>query len=205
MYKAIFGVILMFLTCLCHADSIIDKAKLRYNMGKCLISNTETMCAFEEMLKSEPTETIKQDSEVISKTNRYFVSVPNNNWKILWPGEKRAIDLELIHNSGHALVMVNWKEGEIDTYRKHARAPLQSILENSGSEPEEIPFDIWPYNDGGVFYATCYATNKKTEECIFSAAANMPNGVVSFTAITEHNDTLAEDIMQIFASVDIPQ
>ena len=202
--KGTVALALMCISLVCQGEENADQAKTIFNMAKCMLKKTGTMCAFEELLNTAPSEPIQKDVEVSGNTNRYFVKVPSDDWRILWPGEKRAIDLELIHKSGHATVMVSWHEGEVDTYEKHAREFIEPLAAKLETEPENIPLDVWPYNEGGVFYALCYLTNIKTEECFYSASANMPDGVVTISSIAEYNDLVSDEIIQITASIDSP-
>ncbi len=187
------------------ADSVIDTAKSVFNISKCLMGNTQTMCLFEEMLASNPSEVVEKDTSILGQSKMYIVEAPNSDWRRLWPGQERKEDLVVMHKSGHAFLQVDWLVDSEGGYESIAKAPLNDMAKKLNVEPTNIPIDVSPFKEDGVFYEICYRTNMKTEECMYSAAANMPGGIVKFFSITANEESFVEDIVHLIVSVDIPE
>lgn len=116
--------------------------------------------------------------------------------------KKRKEDLVVMHQSKRAFVQVDWSSGKGD-YKKIA----QENIENLSKKQEDfaVALDFWPYNDKGMVYEVCYKTKKKTEECILSAAAEIPGGIISFYIFSITDEKLIEDVVYILTSVELPK
>lgn len=106
--------------------------------------------------------------------------------------------------SGHAYVQVDWITNSADSYETVAKQALQELAEKLQTEPDPIPLEVWPYETDGIFYELCYNTNKETVECMYSAAANIPGGMVKIFSLTAAEDQLIEDIVYLVMSLDLP-
>lgn len=187
-----------------HAESFIDKAKGIFDMAMCMQKSTQTMCIYEKLVASSPNAAIKKDGIIMGQSGMYTLSVPNSNWKKLWPRQKRTEDLVVMDQSGHAFVQVDWVADSTASYEAAAKEPLQDLADKLNTEPTPVALEVWPFETDGIFYEICYNTNKETVECLYSAAANIPGGMVKIFSLTAAEDQLVEDIVYLVMSLDIP-
>lgn len=196
--------ILLAMPVTAQAESVIDKAKSIFNMAMCMQESTQTMCIYEKLVASSPNQSLLSEELITGQSGAYTLNAPNSNWKKLWPKQKRAEDLVVMDQSGHAFVQVDWVANSTDSYEAVAKKGLQELADKLQTEPGPIPLEVWPYETDGIFYELCYTTNKETVECLYSAAANIPGGMVKIFSLTAAEDQLIEDIVYLVMSLDIP-
>lgn len=189
---------------LAYSASFLDKVKSVFSIGECLQTKTETMCTYEQLFALNESSVLEKEQTLMGASAMYVLFAPSSNWYKMFPGEKRKEDLVMMDKSGHAMVQVDWLANGESDYKAVAKEELKEISEALQAEPTEIALDVWPYNESGVFYEICYNTNKKTVECMYSAVANIPGGMVNIFAHTASDEKLVEDIVYIIASIDVP-
>jgi len=204
MKKWLFTLVLI-LPLTAHAGSFLDKISSVFNIATCLEEKTKTMCMYEQLFSISESSALAKEQNVMGTSASYVLTSPNADWYRMFPGENRKEDLVLMDKSGHAMMQVDWIVGGDGDYKKAAREELKEITDALQAEPTEIELDVWPYKENGVFYEICYNTNKETVECMYSAVANIPGGMVSIFAHTASDEKLVEDIVYIIASIDIPE
>lgn len=198
-------IVLLALPITGQAESIVDKAKAIFNMTMCILERTQTMCLYEQLIASSSKKSLQAEELIMGQSGAYTLSAPNSNWKKLWPRQKRTEDLVVMDQSGHAFVQVDWLANSTDSYETVAKQELQALADKLQIEPDPIPLEVWPYETDGIFYELCYTTSKETVECMYSAAANIPGGMVKIFSLTAAEDQLVEDVVSLVMSLDIPE
>lgn len=202
--KHLFLIVLIVSPTVVYSESFLDKMKASVKMALCLEKKTETMCTYEAMLEMGTSNGLKKDEIKSGQSQQYVLTMPNANWLHMYPEQKRQEDLVLMESSGHAVIQVDWFAGTGGDYKAAAREELKDLIDALESEPTDVALDIWPFKENGVFYEMCYNTDKETVECMYSAVANIPGGMVQIFAHAEAEDKYIEDIVNIIASIDIP-
>lgn len=182
------------------AESLSETVKGTYKMAKCLNKKTKTMCLIEFMYDDLKKSKLKKDMPLQGQSKKYTVYSPNSNWfKVIPKVKRKHEDLQMVEKSKQAYVQVSWDKPGSD-YKKIAQKNIDHLVKKF--KDHEVPVEFEPYHKNGVLYEVCYKTVKKTEECIFSAAAKLKGGVVSFFTMTSSDEKLIEDIIYVLSSVE---
>lgn len=186
------------------AESALEKAKGIYDMAKCLRKNTQTMCIIRGIADSEKVR-LQESQWVGGRAKTYVVQTPDGNWyRSMIRPKSGADEMTVFNESVNAFISFTWTEGQDTAYDDIAKKPLMDLADKLDVELEPIAIPVWPFEDDGVFYELCYRTNKKTEECMYSAAAYMPGGTIGIYSLLASEDALIEDVLTIILSIDVP-
>jgi len=195
--------VLVLLTSSVQASSITDNIKNKLKAAECALNRTETMCLIEGLLDLAPTEPVQVKTAIFGRSGKYYLVTGHANWLKAWSNAKRKEDLLLIDKDGKSFVEVHWLSGQQVDFKKLAGDKLKTIADTIKSKPNVVPVNFWPYSKNGIIYNICYETKLKTQECMFSAAANLPEGTVAFFATTQMRKDIVNNISQLIASLDI--
>lgn len=172
------------------------------NISKCARKDSQTICISKQIYLESPKSMLTKNMKLLGKSRKYSVQIPSSQWYRLWPhDENRQEDLIVMGYSGRAFVHFAWEKGQTD-YIKIAQRPLKDTVRNFKAYLIEL--DVRPFDKEGVLYEICYEIRKKIQECIYSAAAALPGGVVSFYSLTQAKEEFIEDVIFLITSIDQP-
>ncbi len=190
---------------ICLGVGVVDDAKGIVNVAKCLYKKTSTMCLVEDIFNKNDSVIITPATELYGKSAQYYLMSDSPNWRKVSLGPQKREDLLLVESNQLGFIETHFLPGTPVDVDKLAKKPLMTMSNNLQSEPDKIEADFWPWIDNGAIYQICYHTEKKTVECMISAAANLPNGHVTLYSLVGDASTANDSALQIIASIDVPK
>ncbi|TQV74688.1 hypothetical protein FLL45_06930 [Aliikangiella marina] len=180
----------------------LDKAKMMYDATVCATEHTKTICVMKLLLSNGEQTPLSQGSKAEGQSKKYFLVSPNDNWVKLKIGKARN-DLVIGEKTGFGMVYVDWLDEPFVDFHENAKQPLMELAKQLKSEPEYVELDVWPYKENGAVYLVCYVTNIKTEECMWSATANVNGGAVRIFSTSSGTEAMIGDVVGLIASIDV--
>lgn len=193
---------MLLLPSVCFAESLIQKAEKTIDMMACLAKRTSTMCIIEGSLRESHSEQVESLTAIYGQSKKYYLVTKSSNWLKMWPNQQRKEDLVLYHKDALGFIEGNVKESENKNIKRSAKKELEEIINKLGAEPQIIEIEFEPWKENGIIYQICYNTNKKTVECMTSAAANIATGHVTLFSIASDENSMIESVIQIIASLE---
>jgi hypothetical protein len=186
------------------AGSLLDDVKGVFGVSQCLSKKTQTMCLVEDILNKNSSVPVLASTEIFGKSNKYYLTSGSSNWLKIDLSEKKMEDILLVDSQMMGFVEAKFKIGKSDAIDQLSKAPLMAIANSLKSEPEKVEADFWPWVDSGSIYQICYQTNKKTVECMISAAANLPDGHVTLYSVSTSINSVTDSALEVIVSIDLP-
>lgn len=172
---------------------------------RCAMKHSKTMCIARGLVREVDNTAIEAGKRNFLPGDEIFLVSADDQWVRLHPDKAPTEHMDVIQKDGRGMLTITKQAEALESPEDTARAGMSAILDKLGAEPNQMEAPFWPWEANGVIYRICYKTNKKTEECMYSAAANLHSGAVTMVGFVELDEVIAQSALTLIGSVDQPQ
>ena len=161
------------------------------------------MCIVKGVWETGEKTPVKPRTAIYGDSQQFYVVTGARNW--LRKTEAGKSDLLFIDDTANAIIEFTWLPGQQGDFDAAARAELAWLTDAMGGEPAKYEIAWEPFQSSGSVYRMCYTTKRATGECNYSAAVNLPGGMVRVYSILSSDAMLAQQVLDIIASLAVPE